>query len=222
MLPQRRKTAEEIAKLREAMGLPGAENPDEAPQETPAGDPGPAAPEPEPPPPPRVKQVKSLRKSERIPLSGDEEARRKKSADGVIPVRKRTEQELMDLRRQTAAPPEKSIAMLASLGAPWWIILATYLLTILAAFIGWSSMAFHDLSDLDFPAQWIADLYVSPSGPDGGKWLMVVVSLLALALAGWIAWKKPRSRHHAGFVTIIIVLVVTFGIIYHQPLPNGP
>lgn len=223
MLPQRRKSAEEIAKLREAMGLPGEEAVEEIVEETPVArvevEP---APVPEALPRPPAKQVKSLRKSERAPLSEEETTRRRKSANAAIPVRKHSEKELMDLRRQTTVAPEVSMTMIANQGASWWMILPTYLLTVFAAFIGWSSKSFKDLSDMDFPAQWIADLYTARSAPDNGKWVMVAVAVLALGLAGWIAWKKPRSRHHSGFVTILVVLIVTFGIIYHQPLPNGP
>ncbi len=34
-----------------------------------------------------------------------------------------------------------------------------------------------------------------------------------IALCGWIALKKPRSRHHAGFISLIALLVLVFGIL---------
>jgi hypothetical protein len=230
MLPQRRKTAEEIAKLREAMGVPGTEGVAmEEEQQPVAGDARPAAPAPAPipeqpvlPAEPRApKIVKSLRKSERVPLDVEAIARRAAS-DHVIPVMKHSERDLMDLRQKTAAPPEKSITFINSLAASLWIVIPMYLLTVLAFLAAWSSKALNKVTPMDFPADWIADLFTSKSAPEIGKWLMIALCGLALAIAGWIALKKPRSRHHAGFVVIIAVLVLAFGIIYHQPLPNGP
>jgi hypothetical protein len=231
MLPQRRKTAEEIAKLREAMGVPGAEGIATEEERQPVVEDAPPPPATAPPPTPvqpvlpaeprAPKLVKSLRKSERVPVDVEAIARRAAS-DHTLPVMKHSERDLMDLRRNTAAPPEKSITFINSLAASRWIVIPMYLLTVLAFLAAWSSQALNKVTAMDFPAEWIADLFTNKAAPETGKWLMIALCGLALLMAGWIAWKKPRSRHHAGFVVIIAVLVLAFGIIYHQPLPNGP
>lgn len=157
----------------------------------------------------------SLKKSERGLVDVEAIARRA-AADHVLPVKKHSSGELDELRRITAAPPEKSISYVNSLAAPWWQSLLMYVLVMAALLAGWTSKAFNSLPSMDFPADWIANLYTAPSTPQNGKLLMIVLCGVALAMAGWIALKRPRTRHHAGFVLILAILVLSFGIIYHQ------
>jgi uncharacterized membrane protein YozB (DUF420 family) len=41
-----------------------------------------------------------------------------------------------------------------------------------------------------------------------------------IVVAAYIAIKKPRSRHHAGFIAMIAVLVLVFGALYKFPTLN--
>lgn len=210
-LPQRKKTAEEIAKLREGLGIPPvspAAGHEAAPAPpAPVLSPEPPAPEPGPveeaavgfeptseeiSAPPVVtgepeklpvssgpKPVRSLRRSERQPVPAAPSP--KASGSGAIPARRRTEEEIADLRRREMlrnigspdAPPAP-VAHLQAITAHWALVALGYLLAF--------------------------------AGGIGG-----------LLVAGWIAWKKPRSRHHAGFMTGIAVLVLAFGALYCFP-----
>lgn len=54
-------------------------------------------------------------------------------------------------------------------------------------------------------------------------WLLLTIGYLlsfaggvgGLLIAAIIAWKKPRSRHHAGIMLVIAVLVLVFGTLYY-------
>ncbi len=219
MLPQRRKSAEEIAKLRESMGVPGAREEPEAPQEqsslfeVPEGE--------ELPPLPPPKPVRSLRKSEREPV--ERKAPVRAAASGApIPVRKHNDRELTALRMQTAAPPDQSIQYIQHLAAPKLLTFSAYALCIAGGVTGWLAKWMPGLTPGSFPMDWIEDLSRHPALPKAGLILMIAFCAAALAVSGWIAWRKPRSRHHAGFVTILTVLVLAFGIMYHLSTPHGP
>lgn len=64
----------------------------------------------------------------------------------------------------------------------------------------------------------------------GGHWALLALGyLLALgggiggiAVAAFLFFKKPRSTHHAAWMTIIAVLVLVFGILYLLPKTDGP
>lgn len=210
MLPQRRKSAEEIAKLRESMGIPGAAVPappasEESAQAAPAK---PDSPAPAPAPP---KPVRSLRKSEQkteervrpaVPLSST-----------GIPLRRRSEEELMEMRRQQITPPDQSIAHIRRLELPWPVIVLVYLLPLCGALCAWFAVWSPGVPPLDFPAAWMADLSRQPWLAKAGLGALGFFGVLAFALSGWIAWKKPRSSHHAGFIAIVTLLVLVFGIL---------
>lgn len=221
MLPQRRKSAEEIAKLRESMGIPGAI----APQAEPA-DPGDRLDGAEPVdggeglksravaealPPSVAKPVRSLRKSERMPENRERPAVPLSPAG--IPLRRRSEEELMEMRRQQATPPDQSIAHLRQMELPWPVIVFVYLLPLCGALCAWFAVWSPGVPPLDFPAPWLADLSRQPWLAKAGLGALGVFCGGAFLLAGWISWKKPRSRHHAGFISIINLLVLVFGIL---------
>jgi hypothetical protein len=218
MLPQRRKSAEEIAKLRESMGIPGtaAES-----AEVPVGaaDPvdgvDPVDPvkrgEEEPIQPALARPVRSLRKSEQ---KVEARARPVKAMDSAgIPLRRRTDQELLEMRRIQATPPDQSIAHIQQLAVAWPVIALGYLLPLCGAICAWFAVWSPGVPPMDFPAQWIGDLSRAPWLAKAGLGALGLFGGLALALAGWIAWKKPRSRHHGGFISIITLLVLVFGIL---------
>ena len=219
MLPQRRKSAEEIAKLRESMGIPGAAAP--VAEEPVADTPDPVSsgvveeikrePVVEPLPPAAPKPVRSLRKSERKVVA---RVRPSSSVDSSgIPVRRRTDDELMEMRRIQATPPDQSIAHIQQMAVPWPLIALGYLLPVFGAVCAWFAVWSPGVPPMDFPAEWIGDLSRQPWLAKAGLGALGLFCGTAFALAGWIALKKPRSRHHAGFISIITLLVLVFGII---------
>jgi len=213
-LPQRKKTAEEIAKLRESLGIPDAAPPPPSPTATgaappppelqapppPAAEPVPtepllaradtpssaalgtpalAIPEPLPEPaaPPgdeEVRIVRSLKKSERLPLPRKTVPVLKTSADSIIPTGRRSESELNELRRQQAFEAKSPVVQLQAITAGPFLIGIGYFLAL--------------------------------AGGIGG-----------LAVAAYLWRKKPRSVHHAGFMATIAFFIIFFGALYLFP-----
>lgn len=239
MLPQRRKTAEEIAKLRESMGIPGsaqaeAEAEAETAESPAAAPPPPVEKEPviEEPPAPRLpKPVRSLRKSEqglveRPPLERVAPVApvlRTDSPSPALPQRRHNDRELMEMRRVQAAPPDQSINYLKHLAVRWYWVGLAYALPLLGGLCGYLSTWLPTVPYPDFPARALADLAQKPWLGMLGFVLLAVGCVAGMAMAGCFAWKKPRSRHHAGFITIIGVLILVFGIIHQFFTPDyGP
>lgn len=183
-LPQRKKTQEELAKLREEMGHPSVPAPFPATQAKPA----PPAPAPRYSPEARQqaavpleraepKPVRSLRRSERQPSPAPTAAHTE-----TLPSYRHSREELDLMRRQEAmrvmssdVPP--AVSHLQKITANRWLLSLGYLLAF--------------------------------AGGVGG-----------IGLAAYIAVKKPRSRHHAGFMAMIAVLVIVFGALYKFPTLN--
>lgn len=236
MLPERRKSAEEIAKLRESMGIPGAASvaAEEAPAagaslpaesvpahgKLPAVGDEPASGEatfnglaPGQPAgtllPGTPKPVRSLRKSEQKVV----ERTRAAVPAAAIPARRHSDDELMEMRRIQATPPDRSIARIQQLAVPWPVIALGYVLPLCGAVGAWFAVWSPGVPPLDFPAEWIARLSRQPWLAKAGLGTLGLFCGSAFALAGWIAWKKPRSHHHAGFISIITLLVLVFGIL---------
>ena len=271
MLPQRRKSAEEIAKLRESLGIPGADSEQTGTEPVPpvaftpppaqpkapsgiapvprkpvasepspvvasagspdaAGDDLPAMEQAEPGESAEVlsaapKAVRSLRKSEQVPREA------KPAADSVkvvrvdaapIPQHRHSDRELMEMRRIQAAPPDRAISHIRHLAVPWPLIALGYILPLAGAVSAWLAHWSPGVPPMDFPAQWMADLSRQPWLGKAGFGLLSGLCGLGLVFAGGVAWKKPRSRHHAGFITIIAVLILAFGIIHHFAPTYGP
>ncbi|MEO5715423.1 MAG: hypothetical protein ABIT37_18235 [Luteolibacter sp.] len=278
LLPQRKKSAEEIAKLRETFGIPGqapaVEEPPVAgpasavvshtPAESPKLQPAPAktvpvakapkspAPKPVPPVPdtpdpepdnpslPPVtdleslpvltshgrRQVRSLRRSERIPVLPLDESEpikitpdataagphgpkvvhslRKSElvpltpadihtppADSKLPVHRHSDQELNDLRRKSAIAQHGAVVPFAAMTAHLALVIPGYLLTIAAA----ACFYYYELS-ISVTAACVA---------------------VALLIAGFIFVKKPLSRHHAAFISVIALFVIVFGALHYFP-----
>ncbi len=220
MLPQRRKSAEEIAKLRESMGVPGVVAPaaEEPPADTPAALEAPAAgsvvasgPVVEPLPPGTPKPVRSLRKSEQKVV--ERKVPSTPFGTAGIPVRRRSDQELLEMRRIQATPPDQAIAHVRQLAVAWPLVALGYLLPLAGALLGGFAAWSPRVPELDFPARWMADLSRQPWLAGAGIAALSTFCVLGLLLAGWIAWKKPRSRHHAGFIGLVTLLVLVFGIL---------
>jgi hypothetical protein len=234
LLPQRKKTAEEIAKLRETLGVPALSEEPPAAQDTlvPAHHEAivehhPDAPEPEnpapatqngpkpvhslkrsehiPPPEPEepkapkavhidvshlAKPVRSLRKSEQVPVlvpapapSGD---------DPKIPVHRKSDEEIADIRRREAlamlSPPPPNPKLAAAHPA---LLAPAYL----CAIAGASCFVFDG-----FPIAATA-----------------ACSIVALSIAGFVFARRPISRHHAGFIAVITLFILVFGALHYFP-----
>ena len=127
-LPQRKKSPEEIAKLREGLGIPG----DAAETTSPAPD---AAPKPAKTKPASAskrapKPVRSLRKSEQAPLPA---APHEPPPDTPLPFHRHTDQELQDIRLNAAlAMPTPVVNPKLAVAHPG-LIIPGYLLAIAAA-----------------------------------------------------------------------------------------
>jgi len=195
-LPERKKSAEEIARMREQMGLPFVSPP---PADVPAEEPI----EPEARPVSRPKPMPPLRRSEREPVgeSGSPEA----SSSSALPVRRRSQRELDELRRRESlraltveVPP--IVVQFQAKTAHWSLVAFGYLLVLASAAGTWHQF-------LEIPKR-------------DGYWLAFGGGGAALLLAAFIAARKPLSRHHAGFVAVIVALVLVFALLYYYPNLN--
>lgn len=212
LLPQRKKSTEEIAKLRESLGIPGI-----SPAETTAATPPPAETAPAHHGP---RQVHSLKRSERYPDAPSTEpllrsvtltpqpqvpkldSPPRKSAQGRIatpavthsklPVHRHSDQEISEIRRREA------IAMLAAAKPDPRLARAHPMLLIpgyLLAFAG--ALCFYDYQ---FPLNAAA-----------------TCAAAALLIAGFVSLRRPISRHHAAFITVITLFVIIFGALHYFP-----
>jgi len=96
-----------------------------------------------------------------------------------------------------------------------------YLFPLVGAASGLFATLSPRITEPDLQYQWLIDLSRAPWLEKVGFGVLVACCAIGLLFAGWFALKKPRSRHHAGFIVILAVLIAVFGII-HQFNPNGP
>ena len=247
LLPQRKKSADEIAKLRESFGIPGEaavveESPvtepepisaviSKPPAEIPKAEvlseaPAPKAPVaekaiPEPHHPPRPvrslkrserdpeaavdepvateepvianahqpKPVRSLRKSERMPVAPADI--HTPPAGSALPVHRHNDQELNELRRKAAITMQSPAVHYAMIRAHKALVIPGYLF----ALGGAVCFYYYELS-IGITAGCVA---------------------AALLVAGFIFVKKPLSRHHAAFISVIALFVIVFGALHYFP-----
>lgn len=235
LLPQRKKSAEEIAKLRETFGIPGAAAASE--------DVSPASPAPEgiiespvekaeapvpaettlpamavaPPPKPvkslrrserspvlpaadaiqpailstphSAKPVRSLRKTEQVPLAATDH--HTPPADSTLPFHRHSDEEMDKIRLQAAISRQAAPVLFADQIAHFALLIPAYLLAI------GGGVCFH--------------FYEFPIGATAG------CAGAALLIAIYIFLKKPLSRHHAAFLSVIVMFVIVFGALYYFP-----
>lgn len=193
-LPERKKSPEEIARMREQMGLPFVSPApvDSSVRETSESEALPVSP---------PKSSRSLRRSEREPVGT-------LSAEiapvSGLPVRRRTESELDELRRReslraiTEVPP--AVVQFQTKTAHWTLVALGYLLTLASAAGTWHQ------------------LFTIPKRE--GYWLAFGGGGAALLIALFIAVRKPLSRHHGGFVAVTVALVLAFALLYYYPNLN--
>lgn len=206
-LPERRKSAAEIARLREAIGVPqgggaGAEglpgprlSPPPGPEDHPSGglSSAPAARDLRTSPI-AAKAVLSPGKQDRHPTGaatpGD--ALPPSDAAAKIPVRKHSVKELEAIRRTQALAAMQSPLVDPRLATAHPVILAPGYLLALAG-------ATCHLSD-SFPA-------AATAGS----------ALAGLLIAALVYWKFPSSRHHAAFMAVTALFVLVFGSLHFLP-----
>ena len=267
LLPQRKKSPEEIAKLREDLGIRAAHPHEDltARPAPPAALPPERVPDPhqpppqssatrlaEPPPAPAAhhqpKQVHSLKRSERIPLLTPEKPKPataendpplvtltlkpvrslKKSEqvplpaphappspDTNLPYHRHSDQELQEIRRREA------LALLTPVVNPKLVVAHTALLVFgyVTALAGASPYAVrlyqaYFPEDVGTPGAITPSLFAWVLHPGVIPACCVVTALL---VAGFIALKKPISRHHAAFIAVITLFVIVFDILHYFP-----
>jgi hypothetical protein len=230
-LPQRKKSPEEIAKLRESLGIPGGathENEslreEEPPVDTivptnhqatvvhenaPAELPKPA-PQPvhsfkrseqiavvqETPAPVsdtvapsarEPKPVRSLRKSERVPVEPHPES----PPDSPLPHQRHSDREIAEIRRREALAVMNMPPNPKLFPAHPGVIIPGYL-SATAGAAGFYFYQFPIVATLAFVA-------------------------ISLAVAAFIGIRKPMSRHHAAFISVISLFVLVFGALHYFP-----
>lgn len=223
-LPERRKSAEELAALRESLGIPG---------ERPEGPTFPAQKEAietpkssvfEKPadlemPKPAPKPVRSLRKSKGLVVDQPKET--VAANTGKLPFRRHTDKELVGLRKTEAPPSVPPAVHLESMTARWWWLALFYGLGLVLIFLallgGWA----RGLSKFDLPAEWVFALVRWENFPLLQFAMLIGSGVLMLGGAAWLRFRRPRSQHHAGILTIVAVLVLVFATLYFYPELNG-
>ena len=271
LLPQRKKSPEEIAKLREDLGIhaatpevkpapptapPAALPPQRAPEPhqpspaSPAARPTQPSPTPvEAPAPHPPKQVHSLKRSERIPLltpEGPQPALRrdddpplitltlkpvrslKKSEqiplpatyappppDTNLPYHRHSNQELQEIRRRDALTKQNPTVNPNLVVAHTALLFFGYL-TALAGALPYAVMLYQY-----WFSQNTETVRTSASSLFAFAPLPITIPgccvATAIFIAGFIALKKPISRHHAAFIAAITLFVVVFDILHYFP-----
>jgi hypothetical protein len=215
LLPQHKKSAGEIAKLRETLGIHDPSSAAETPSPDSAETSQPAAEKPHslkpvhslkrsertpvlaveadvPEPavlhePRDPKQVRSLRKSEQVPLS----AIHQPAPDSTLPIHRHSDEEIQQIRRQESLAALAPAAHLLARKAHPVIVIPGYLFAIASA-VGYH---FYDLQ--------IA--------------VTAACVVIALLFAAFIYFKKPLSLHHAAFIAVMSLFVIVFGALYYFP-----
>jgi len=211
LLPQNKKSAEEIAKIREDLGISGqflvekslpAEGVDLAKEEVPADSSPPPIGVTQPPESAELasapaatrspKVVRSLRKSEQAPLPVERPS--VQPVESILPVLKHSDRELQELRRREA----------------------------LAA-IGTSGQAVHPLLRSAHPLLILPGYLLVMAAPicyevyQLRMRVPLACILLAMVFSLIIFLRKPQSRHHAAFIVVIAIFAIAFGALHYFP-----
>jgi hypothetical protein len=192
-LPQRRKSPDEIAKLRESLGVPGSEKTAQSTTVDPTEQsPPPAAADPEPPlqlNERAPKPVRSLRKSERKPGTGI--ARLESPPDSSLPHCRHSNDEIEQIRRREMLQMMNTTPNRRLFPAHPALIAPGYLTTAIAAGGIW--------------------FYQIP------LWATAAGVALALSIASCIVLLHPVSRHHAAFIAVLAFLLLAFSALHYFP-----
>jgi hypothetical protein len=204
MIPQKKKTPEEIAALREGLGMPPEPTPPPPPppeQESSAPIAEPIVhldPPPAPVTPKRIepKPIHSLRKHD-PPLAPAPASTNRTE----LPTGRHDSRDISQIRKREALaalqqPGMDPVAYLRKQTASPFLYVPGYLLAIAAGIAAYHR--FH---------------YITPAA-------LLTISAFNMV---FIAWQKPRSRHHAALLFIIVFLTLVFGALHYAPLfKDGP
>ena len=131
-----------------------------------------------------------------------------------IPDKKRSDDELQDIRRQNAFAVRPPVQQLQNQALPKVVLGFCYLMALLAAaclvfarFV--SELVESIMLGLGFSLGMVG--YADESILGGVYYGSVICGVVSLLMSLWIFWKKPRSRHHAALLLIMSLLVVVFG-----------
>jgi hypothetical protein len=234
-LPQRKKSPEEIARLRETLGIPGGAPPMEAPEVS--REPLPSdvdtivpanheatvvheqAPAELPKPPPQ--QVHSLKRSElAVPApqaeSGEPDAAAAPAARGPKPVRSLRKSERLPAAPHPEPPPGSNLPQVRHSDEEIAGIRRREALALMNA----------KPNPMLYPAHPAAIVpgYLSAAAAAAGFQfyqlpIAATLALVAVSLlfAAFIGIRKPVSRHHAAFIAAISLLVLVFGALHYFP-----
>lgn len=231
-LPRQKKSPEELARLRESLGMPppmeeslatAAEPPHPAHQtprhpewsEVPPGGPmirEEPVPHLEPPDSSRAatthepKPVRSLKRSER--LAPTDSPPPKATADhGKLPGHRHSDRELEEIRRRSAvaAIAEGGFELPQAASKP--LLGLGYLLAIGGAAAPTLLRLFAKLTES----------YNMGKAFSEGYHLLLAACLAALPLAAYVALKKTQSRHHAAFIASIAFFALVFSVLHYFP-----
>ena len=210
-LPQRKKSAEELAQLRESLGIRQPGQPADAP---PAAATTEASEAPPARPPSEPKPVRSLRKSEQ---EAKPSPRLEPLHPSRLPAHRHSEHELQEIRRRNALQdiqsstldPRKAPAHLA-------VVIAGYLFAFVGAALCFPQVhvpIYLNVFGIGLPAvvRGAALTFAHPVT------LIAIAEAFALGTAGWIFLRRFYSRHHAAFITMAALLVIIFGALHFFP-----
>lgn len=193
MIPQKKKTPEEIAALREGLGispLPSEQPPHPAPT---AAEPifhkEDSQPDPAPP-------IHSLRKHDLALAPAPVSSHRTE-----LPTSRHDSRDINQIRKREALaklqhPSIDPVAHILRQTASPFLYIPGYLLAVAAAVSASQSV-----------------LYITPA---------VLLGLSTIIIL-YIAWRKPRSRHHAALLFILVFMTFVFSALHYAPfLKNAP
>jgi hypothetical protein len=245
LLPQRKKSPEELAKLRETLGIPGAAadlpQPSEptAPPAAPApasehvetivpaihqaavlgnDDPLPLQAEPAAPVA-GPKPIHSFKRSERSPAAAAAAVATPVAAvsRAAKPVRSlRKSEHLPPAAPHPESPPDSRLPHQRHSDREIEDIRRREVLSMMNA----------APNPRLFPAHpaFIIPGYVFPPAAAAGIWFYQFpiaatagFAVVSLAIAGGILWRRPISRHHAAFIAVLAVFLIVFSALYYFP-----
>jgi hypothetical protein len=238
LLPQRKKSPEELAKLRETLGIPGAaaETPPPAKPAVPApaphvetivpaihqaavvedGDPLPLQTEPAAPAG-GPKPVHSFKRSERMPAASAAPSPTAASSRSARPVRSLRKSEQLPLATPLPeSPPDSALPHVRHSDREIEEIRRREVLSMMNAVPNPRLFPAH-------PAI-ILPGYVLPPAAAAGIWFYqlpiaatAACALVSLVISGLILWRKPISRHHAAFIAVLSLFLLVFSALYYFP-----
>jgi hypothetical protein len=134
-------------------------------------------------------------------------------------VKRHSDDELNRIQRAAQFAPHSGEIAPKTAGIVLLVFLyAAGIAVVLAAVLGAASQ---NVPLPDLPFEWLIQMNQMESFGMILFGVLCAGALLLGASAAWLALARPLSRHHAGFMTIIAVLVLVFGTLYFFPALHG-